>query len=70
MTDDKSPDHREGGGEPSSLEASEGRKGIIVMPMDVAPQIDVQDMAPTGLPPAEGGELQAAPPPDTPPAEQ
>ncbi|MEJ7784255.1 MAG: hypothetical protein WKF96_05575 [Solirubrobacteraceae bacterium] len=58
MTEDKSPkDHVPP--EPRRDEFSEDRKGIIVMPVDSAPAIDIVNVAPTGLP-----APQEAPPPE------
>lgn len=55
----------ERGGSPPSVDHPEYRKGIIVMPMDAAPTVDIENMAPTGLPPAPSEEPPAPPPPQT-----
>jgi hypothetical protein len=48
------------------IEASDVRKGIVVMPVDAAPMIDIQNLAPSGPPAPQ----QAAPadPPALPPS--
>jgi hypothetical protein len=41
---------------------SEEWKALIVMPVDAAPAIDIQEMAPSGLPAPEQSEPSAPPP--------
>lgn len=64
MSDKESPKPPQDAGE-RHIDLSEGRKGMIVMPVAVAPMIDITNQAPTGLPTTQEAKPASETPPTT-----